>query len=222
LGCNPDICIICIWPDYPIEWGGGTRTGGSSASDQDHPTGSSGTDRQGDFYLPWLGHAGILLINGGTGPATAHYYEYGRYSVEGGNPASQGNVRDYPVTGIVLRDNGWPTEQSLHQAVWSITVRSGRTTHFHGNVDHKCGDCYEKAVDYAETFRTDPGQHYSISTNNCMTFSFRVNKAGGWRWFGPIPVWNSRPAGQVEEGLWHNYLKYDPDGDSFREYVWQI
>lgn len=196
MGCNPDICIICLWPNYQINVAGRS--------------------------VPLLGHAGVLLINGGTGPAEAHYYEYGRYVVAGGNPSSQGNVRDYAVPGIVLRDTGWPTVESLHQAVKMITRESGKNTYLHGNVDHKCGDCYEMAVAYAEAFRADSSQHYNIITNSCMAFSFRVNKAGGWSWFGPVPVWNSRPAGQMEVGLFHNYVAYNPDGDRFRESVWQI
>ena len=196
MGCNPDICIICIWPDYRINVSG--------------------------LSVPLLGHAGVLLIEGGTGAATAHYYEYGRYP--GPNPAVEnhkvGNVRDYSVSGIVLRQNGWPTVESLHQAVKFITEESGRNTRFHGNVDHKCGDCYEKGVAYAEAFRTNPD--YNIITNSCMTFAFRVNKAGGWSWFGPVPILNSRPAGQVDVGFFQNFITYNPEGNVFREHVWQM
>lgn len=240
--CHPDISIICIWPYYPIELGGGTRTNGSSAGDDDHPRGIPGdkTDTDGDFYAP-LGHAGILLIKGGTGPAQARYYEYGRYRVEGGHPAKQGNVRDYAVTTIVLDDTGWPTVESLHRTLRDITDRSGRNTFLHGNVDHLCGkNAYEKAVEFAEEFKGDDSQHYDLVSNSCMMFSFKVNHAGGWSWMGPIPVLNSYPADQMEgtfgpldfgiddiartmvEKTFNNYVTYNPDGDEFHESVWQI
>lgn len=223
--CHPDISIICIFPDYPIEIGGGTRTGGSAASDNEHPAGASGsepTDTDGDFYLE-LGHAGILMIKGGTGPAQANYYEYGRYAVEGGNSTTQGNVRGYPVSTLILDDSGWPTVASLRATARSIARRSGRNTKLHGNVDHLCGKgAYDKGVAFAEEFAADESQHYNLVTNSCMMFSFQVNKAGGWDWFGPVPVWNSRPAGQRDFGLFSNYLIYDPDGDRFHESIWQV
>lgn len=221
--CRPDISIICVFPDYPIEIGGGGATGGSAGSDNDHPAGASGsepTDRGGDLYLE-LGHAGILLIKGGTGAATAKYYEYGRYS--GKNPTHQGNVRSYSVTTLILDDAGWPTSDSLHATVKSITKTSGRNTRLHGNVDHLCGkDAYNKAVKFAETFKSDKSQHYNLVTNSCMMFSFKVNKAGGWAWFGPIPLWNSRPGGQLDSGAFSNNVTYDPKGDKFNENIWQI
>jgi len=223
--CRPDISIICIFPDYPIEIGGGTRTGGSAASDNEHPTGASGsepTDRDGDFYLE-LGHAGILLIKGGTGPAEANYYEYGRYNVAGGNSTTQGNVRSYPVNSLILDDDGWPTSASLHATVKSITRASGRNTKFHGNVDHLCGkDAYAKAIAFSEAFKIDASQHYDLLRNSCMMFSFKVNKAGGWSWLGPAPIWNSRPAGQRDFSVFQNYVTYDPDGDKFNESIWQV
>ena len=220
MACKPDISIVCIWPDYPVESGGGTRTGGSMASEHEngYPPGGSGgsTDGEGDLYLR-LGHAGILLIKGGTGPATAHYYEFGRYL--GPNPTNFGNVRDYAVTNIVLDDNGWPTESSLHAAARFITGRSGRNTYMHGNVSDKCGGtAYDNAVAFAEAF----SQEYTIVTNSCMIFAHKVNHAGGWTWFGPVPVWNSNPKRELENGFFSNHITYDPDGDDFNENVWQI
>ncbi|MDG1128992.1 MAG: hypothetical protein P8N68_07805 [Paracoccaceae bacterium] len=46
--------------------------------------------------------------------------------------------------------------------------------------------------------------------------------AGGWSWFGPIPVWNSNPKAEMERGLLNNYITYNLKGDRFRESVWQI
>lgn len=224
MACRPDIAIICIWPDYPVEIGGAGPTSGASASDNDAPTGGSGgsTDRGGDFYMR-LGHAGILLIKGGTGPAEAVYYEYGRYAVTGGNSTTQGNVRSYSVTGLVLDDTGWPSEQNLHTAIRSITRRSGKNTRLHGNVDHLCAkNAYTKGKAFADAFAADRTQHYNLVSNSCMMFSFKVNHAGGWDWFGPIPIWNSNPGGQLQSGAFSNNVTYNPNGDKFNENVWQI
>lgn len=220
MSCKPDISIVCIWPNYPIQIGGGTRTGGSSASDHagGYPPGGSGgsTDGDGNLYLR-LGHAGILLIKGGTGAATAHYFEFGRY--RGPNPTDFGNVRDYAVTSIVLNDDGWPTIASLHATCRDITERSGRSTYLHGNVSHKCGgEAYDKAKIFAEGFRSE----YNLVTNSCIIFTHKVNHAGGWSWFGPIPVWNSNPKAEMEHGLLNNYITYNPESDRFSESVWQI
>ncbi|WP_179379171.1 hypothetical protein [Jannaschia marina] len=225
MSCKPDICIICIWPFYPIEVGGGARTEGTLAREgQTSPTGwgLDKFDDDGDLYVP-AGHAGVLIIKGGTGPTAAHYYEYGRYHVEGGNPTAQGNVRDYPILGLVLEENGWPTEENLHVAIREITRRSGRGTYCHGNVDHTCGrDSYVKATDFVDNFRNDPNQHYSLSTNSCLYFSYKVNVAGEWSWFGPVPYLDMLPAANIDYRPFQNTMSYNPDGDHFDEDIWQI
>ena len=55
-----------------------------------------------------------------------------------------------------------------------------------------------------------------------MMFAHKVNHAGGWSWFGPIPVWNSNPRAEMERRLLNNYITYNPEGDRFRESIWQI
>ena len=101
--------------------------------------------------------------------------------------------------------------------------RSGRGTRLHSNVDHPCGaNAYDKGNAFAIAFKNDRSQHYNLITNSCMMFSFKVNAAGGWDWFGPIPLWNSNPGGQVDTGVFANHVTYDPDGDRFNENVWQI
>jgi hypothetical protein len=123
----------------------------------------------------------------------------------------------------VLDDTGWPSETNLKAAIKSITKTSGKNTYLHGNVDHLgCKKAYEKGVAFAEAFRSDKSQHYSLLSNSCMMFSFKVNKAGGWAWFGPIPLWNSRPGGQLESGAFSNNVTYDPKEDAFNENIWQI
>lgn len=220
MACKPDVSIVCIWPNYPIEVGGGARTGGSSASEHEagYPPGGSGgsTDGDGDLYLR-LGHAGILLIKGGTGSATAYYFEFGRYLVA--NPTQFGNVRGYAISSIIMNEKGWPTVASLHATIKDVTARSGRNTYMHGNVSHLCGGtAYDKAVTFACAFRSE----YHVVTNSCMLFAHKVNHAGGWTWFGPIPLINSNPKREIERGLFNNYISYTPSNDRFREYVWQI
>ncbi|MBF4269714.1 hypothetical protein EAY71_22905, partial [Vibrio anguillarum] len=63
---------------------------------------------------PYLGHAGVILINGETG--VTRYYEYGRYP----NRASDipGNVRKVSIPNVKLI-NGLITESSLKKTLKS-------------------------------------------------------------------------------------------------------
>lgn len=212
--CSPDFSIVCIWPFMPIDLGSGPDDLGMEPQrgEERHP--SSGVDNEGNYNLP-LGHAGILLVKGGTG--LTRYFEYGRYSQDSsGNPV--GRTRTYGVPNVTLNDDGWPTVSSLHNVVKVITRKSGKNASFHGNFDHKCGG-FDPAVAYAESFN-DPD--YNIVSNSCMTFAHQVSAAGGFSWFGPIPVLDSWPADEVEAGLFHNFIMYFPDKDKFVESVWQI
>lgn len=89
--------------------------------------------------------------------------------------------------------------------------------------DEDSSDCDDVApylvqLDKGKGFRSE----YHIVTNSCMMFAHKVNHAGGWSWFGPIPVWNSNPKAEMERGLLNNYITYNPRSDRFRESVWQI
>jgi hypothetical protein len=140
-----------------------------------------------------------------------------------------------PFTGIFDRDGMCLPEQLaaslfpessdrqayaiLHATCRNITERSGRNTFMHGNVSHKCGgEAFDKAKAFAEGFRSE----YHLVTNSCMMFAHKVNHAGRWSWFGRNPVWNSNPKAEMERGLLNNYITYNPEGDRFRERVWQI
>lgn len=212
--CNPDFSIVCIWPFMPIDLGFGPDYIGmnSKRGTESHP--SSGVDNEGNYNLG-LGHAGILLIQGGTG--LTKYYEYGRYRRDSqGKPI--GVVNHYAIPNVTLNDDGWPTVLSLHKVVKKITKKSGKDTYFHGNFSHKCGG-FDKAVDYAETYNNPD---YNIISRSCMIFAHSTNAEGGFSWSGPFPVLDSWPAGEVEIGLFQNFITYNPNGDVFREFVWQI
>lgn len=212
--CLPDFSIVCLWPVMPIDLGFGPDDLGMDPQrgTEAHP--SSGVDTEGNYNLA-LGHAGILLIKSGSG--LTKYYEYGRYRRDSeGNPI--GYVNHYGVPDVTLNSDGWPTVASLHNVIRQITSRSGKNTRFHGNFSHVCGG-FDAAVEYAEGFNNT---NYNLLSNSCMTFAHRTNAAGGFTWFGPIPGFNSWPAAEVEAGFFNNFVIYNPDGDIFREYVWQI
>ncbi len=145
--CSPDFSIVCIWPWMPIDLGFGPDDLGMEPQrgTERHP--SSGVDTEGNYNLA-LGHAGILLIKGGTG--FTKYYEYGRYHRDSeGNPI--GVVNNYSIPNVTLNSDGWPTVESLHNVIRVITSRSGKNTRFHDNFHHKCGG-FDPAVEYAENF----------------------------------------------------------------------
>ncbi|WP_157779774.1 hypothetical protein [Celeribacter ethanolicus] len=212
--CKPDFSIICIWPRYPIDIGWGPEKLGlqPKIGAEEHP--DFGIDNEGHYNIP-LGHAGIVLVQGGTGQT--RYYEYGRYSRDSeGNHI--GSVRNVSVPNLSLEESGWPTVSSLHNLAKSITGRSGKNTHLHGNFDHNCGG-YDQAVDFAESYNNS---EYSFTSNSCITFAHKVNAAGGFSWFGPVPIWDSFPPNEQDMMPWQNYITYWPTTDTFKEFVWQI
>lgn len=205
--CNPDFSIICIWPHMPIDFGFGPDNIGldPKRGEERYPT--FGVDNEGNYNGP-LGHAGILLIQAESG--FTRYFEWGRYT-EGGS------VNTYSIPNAILDSRGWPTKDSLHNIVRFITRHSGRNTWMHGNIDHHCGG-FDKAVNYAQEYQGA----YNAVFNNCMIFAHRVNRAGGFSWFGPLPVYNSSPWLEMETGVLSNHIIYFPDRDYFEESVWQI
>ncbi|OKH87246.1 hypothetical protein LF95_10425 [Thalassospira sp. TSL5-1] len=88
----------------------------------------------------------------------------------------------------------------------------------HGNFSHTCAG-YDKAVSFAENYND---KNYNFSSNSCITFAHEVNAAGGFSWFGPIPVWDSFPPNEMDMMPWDNYITYSPESDMFKEFVWQI
>lgn len=173
--CKPDFAVVRIWPHMPIDFGFGSEALGLEPHVGEGQCPSSGVDNEGNYNGP-LGHAGILLIQAETG--LTRYFEWGRYR---GN--RDGAVNTCGVPTAILAENGWSTKDSLHNISRVIARNSGKNTWMHGNFFHKCGG-FDPAVAYAQS---DQGT-YNVVTKSCITYAQRVNRAGGFSWFGPVPV----------------------------------
>ena len=116
---------------------------------------------------PYLGHAGVILINGDTG--VTRYYEYGRYP----NSISEiaGNVRKRVVSNVSIV-NGLITESSLLKVLNEVSQRAGQEGRISGVVLR--GSFFSEADLWLKerlAQNNSPEKlEYDLFTNNCMTF----------------------------------------------------
>jgi hypothetical protein len=124
---------------------------------------------------PFLGHAGVLIINGKTGHA--QYYEYGRYP--GSGPA--GRVRHGQIPDVVLK-GGAITESSLKKTLRSITVKHGQSGNITGVVLR--GLVFDKALAWLKNKELENAKDtrlaYDLGNNNCITFATDLAEAVGF------------------------------------------
>lgn len=127
--------IIIVFPDYQIQ------------------TGILG------IRVPYLGHAGILLINDRTG--LTRYYEYGRYDTG----TEIGLVRRQSIPNIRIGRNGLPTDASLDIVFRRLSRSSGHNGRIEGVFVRT--SMYDEMVRYAEQRmsqnRNPHRQPYAIS-----------------------------------------------------------
>lgn len=176
----PDIVIPLVFPDYKIS----TPIGRWS----------------------YLGHAGVLFINGCNG--TAKYYEYGRYDKE-----QLGQVRTHTIPDVIVGKDGRPTKESLAKTLHEISKKAG-----HGGrikaVYIEVEKGYEKMLQFVEDRRKQNNNNkrkpYSILTNNCMTFPIETVKAADSELELPVMI-DPRPSSYIDElGNVFPTLEYDP------------
>ncbi|WP_181014735.1 hypothetical protein [Aeromonas sp. ASNIH4] len=122
---------------------------------------------RGQFGLYYLGHAGVLLVNGTTGQT--RYYEYGRYP----DPKAfePGIVRGSIKQPVEL-DSGMIVESSFKSTLHEISQSHGQSSNIAGVVMR--GYFYEKALDWINKKRREnhspTKEAYGLFQNNCMTF----------------------------------------------------
>ena len=121
------------------------------------------------FKVPYLGHAGVLLIDNETGKTK--YYEYGRYDKE-----NKGIVRNMVVPNVKVDDNGKPTLESLENVLESISNKSGQGGCIEGAYIES--DSFNAMNEYAEDKVNDNSnpdrKSYSLLNYNCATFAIEV------------------------------------------------
>lgn len=153
---NEDFLIPIVFPDYEI----------LVASEQTFDLfGINITTPK--LKAPYLGHAGVMLINGETG--LTRYFEYGRYP----NNASDipGNVRSVPIPNVKIV-NSLITENSLKRTLSSISRKSGQNGRISGVVIR--GHFFEKGAAWLKErmlANNSPKKlPYDLDNHNCMTF----------------------------------------------------
>ncbi|ANT68946.1 hypothetical protein TK34_16595 [Aeromonas hydrophila] len=164
---------------------------------------------RGDFGIYYLGHAGVLLVNGTTGQT--RYYEYGRYADP--KAVKPGIVRG-GVKQPVSLDSGMITESSFKSILNEISKSHGQSGNIAGVVMR--GYFYEKAIDWINQKRREnhsPNKKaYDLLNHNCMTFVIDLAEHLGLDtyWRPPIVV----PTLYAEQfQLQHTDLDYDFKND---------
>ena len=156
----------------------------------------------GPMKIPYLGHAGVLLIDNKSG--RTKYYEYGRY-----DSSAKGVVRTVPVSDVVMGKDGKPTPQSMQKVLGQISDRAGHGGAIQGAyVKSNALAAMQEYADNRMAHNTDPSREsYSLTSNNCATFATSVINAGE-------PSFNSSsviPTNAVKD--WqsgHDKVTYDP------------
>lgn len=111
---------------------------------------------------PYLGHAGVLIVNGKTG--LTKYYEYGRYG-------PNGKTRSGLIPDVTLK-GGMITESSLKKTLRTVSSNHGQSGRIAGVVLR--GKVFDQALAWLkakETENSSPArQAYDLGDHNCMTF----------------------------------------------------
>ncbi len=141
--------------------------------------------------VPYLGHAGVILINNKTG--LTRYFEYGRYDKPG-----KGVVRSLRVPNVVMGKGGIPTQDSLTKLLTAVSRQSGQGGPVEGA--YFKNDNFQAMAKYSEqrmAQNTDASrQSYGLFGNNCGTFMRDTLAAGG---VDTPSMIDPRPVSYVEE-----------------------
>jgi hypothetical protein len=157
--------------------------------------------------VSYLGHAGILFIEGSTG--LTKYYEYGRY-----DPAAKGLVRNQAIADVTLGKSGKPLKSSLAKVLAEISKKSGQGGKIRGAYIELAPGAFRNMLTFAVNrmkTNTDPRRApYELLSNSCLHFMKEVAEAGGVRM---PPVFAPQPIGYIlEVRLLEKELDFEPGG----------
>jgi len=157
--------------------------------------------------VPYLGHAGILFIDGGKG--MTRYYEYGRY-----DPAAKGWTRKQSISDVKMAANGRPIKNSLKTTLKQVSDKAGH----HGKIVAAYIELLAGAfvrMDAAALARmrdnSNPKrEEYGLISNSCCTFMKQIAEAGGASMpYKVVP----QPAAYIDiVRMTHPGLDFDPAG----------
>jgi RHS repeat-associated protein len=144
--------------------------------------------------VPYLGHAGIVLIEK-DGSTT--YREYGRYDPEG-----LGFVQDQDTPSVTIGQNGLPTRESLKELLKAISTRAGQGGSVEGAYFRttKAEDAAMKAyLEYRSSLNSDANRFpYDSLFHSCQTFCVQTLFAGGQLSPGQALNTPARPISAIE------------------------
>ena len=157
--------------------------------------------------IPYLGHAGILFIEGRSG--LTKYYEYGRYDA-----AAKGLVRKQALSDVKMGNNGRPTRKSLEKVLAEVSAKSGQSGKITGAYIELAPGAFIKMLAYATNRmkkNSDSARApYELGSNSCLHFMKETAEAGGCRM--PIII-APQPAGYIiQVQLQESDLQFEPSG----------
>ena len=127
----------------------------------------------GGERVPFLGHAGVVIVDDNTGGT--RYYEYGRYDA-----ANLGEVRRRSIPDLIMED-GKPTYESMKNLMSDLSGRMGQGGDISAQYDENSTN-YLGMVNYAEARMAQNNnpdrEEYGICYNNCFSFAEETAQAG--------------------------------------------
>ncbi|MGD9628007.1 MAG: RHS repeat-associated core domain-containing protein [Pyrinomonadaceae bacterium] len=146
--------------------------------------------------VPYLGHAGIVLIDE---DGTATYYEYGRYDPEQ-KGWTQHDRKGSLKTKLEFTADGVATEESVKGLMAELSAKYGQNGAIEGayfNTNQATTDAMKSYADgrVAQNEISDR-KDYTLFANNCMTFTRDVLQGGGVTLNTTAPLPGGQPTSQ--------------------------
>lgn len=161
-----------------------------------------------EIKASYLGHAGVLLINGKTG--LTKYYEYGRYY----NTEPPGFVRKGNISDVKIK-SGMISEKSLKNTLKEISFEHGQSGSISGVIIR--GQLFIQAnqwlINIQKNNSNKSRKPYGLDEHNCMTFVIDLVDSLGLdsSWRPPVVI----PTAYIEQfQLQQVDLEYNFDTDT--------
>lgn len=130
--------------------------------------------RDTKIKVPELGHASVMIINGGTG--LTRYYEYGRYDKQ-----NRGLVRTVKVADVKISGGkpDWKTLKPALARVSKVAGQGGRIEAVLIEVNGKFADMEKYATGRMKQNSNPKRAPYHLLSNSCVHFARGVVDAAG-------------------------------------------
>ena len=126
--------------------------------------------------VQYLGHAGVLFIEGQSG--LTRYYEYGRY-----DPAALGLTQRHVVRDVEIGRNGRPTMKSLATTLADVSRKAGQRGRIEGAYIELDSPAFIRMDGHAKARMKENANRkrapYALLSNSCLHFMKSTVEAGG-------------------------------------------